>query len=137
MDRLRGRDTVEGQGPSRTVHKHCYSVRHRRKEGPGVTVAETGTLAILRAAQTPGLISTSKPAAQTAPPPDDPPVAHCNTNVSLPLNLPVTETSQPVGAQNLVPVVKPLRMRRALPFVSGVCHLPVVVGKFEVFVSRV
>ena len=131
------RDSVEGQSASRTVHIHCYSTRGG---GGGVRdlsfLIVTDSVSLVRAEQTPRLIVPSKPAVITYSFPSDSSVSHCYTNLSSPLDLPVTATSQTSSTQQLRPEVKSLWMIRIWLLLFHICHF-LVVRQFEVFVHCV
>lgn len=110
VDQLVTGDLVEGQSASRIVHIHRYSVRVRggREGEDNFSVVVPDRVTTSRAAQTPGLIISSKPAVGYASFPSDTTVTHWYKILSLPLNLPVTAASQTIRTQQLTAVVKSL-----------------------------
>ena len=135
--------SVEGQSASRTVHKHCCSVRDRREGGGGVRedclyviVPDSITITI-RALQTPGLIITPKQTVITASFPFDSFVCDCYINLSFPFNLPVTATSQTIFTQQLKEFIESLLMIRIWLLLSHHRHAIVVVRQFQASVDCV
>ena len=132
-------DSVEGQSASRTVHIHCYSVRDRGGGGGGgggggcSCVVVPDMVTVHRALQTPRLIIPSKPAVISDSSPVDSSVTHWYINMSPPLCLPVTATSQSSCTQQLTPV-ESVRMIGIWLFLLHVDHLPVVVRQFDLSV---
>ena len=135
-------DSVEGQRANKTVHIYCYSTRGGGGGGGGgggdgcSSVIVTDIVTTIRAAETPGLIIFSKPAVITASSPDSS-VTHWYRNVSSPLYLPVTATSQAISTQQLRPVIKPVWVIRVWLILLYVCHLLVVVRQFDLPVDCV
>ena len=94
--------SVEGQSASRPVRIHYHSGRACRGETYGCTTivpANVTTITI----KAPGLVVCSKPAV-TLSSPCDSSVCHSYSNMSFPLNFPITAASQTLSA--LTPGVK-------------------------------
>lgn len=135
VDQSVGRDSVEGQSPSRTVHIHSYSVRDRGGGDGCFFIIVPDRVTVIRASQTPGLIIPSKPGSPAFP--WDPSVSHCYVNISFPLNFPVTTTSQAIFTQHLAKHIKSLWVIRIRLLLLQYFHPPVVVKQFQVFVCGV
>lgn len=132
MDQRVQEDIVEGQRAGRMVHIHCYSVGDNVFGDEGFCVIVQDRVRV-RAVQAPGLTVQSKQAVITVSSPFDSFVAHCYRNISTPLNLPVTRTSQPICAQQLR-AVKSLWMIRIWLLCIQTHHLSVAVRQLDPFV---
>ena len=122
MDQIVGGDSEEGQSASRIVHIHCYSV------GGGHVcscVIVRDIVAIIRAAQVPVPIIPSKHTVETVSSPVDSSVTHWYINMSSPLCLQVTATSQTSCTQQLRQLFKSVWMIKIRLFLLHIDHLPV------------
>lgn len=78
----------------------------------GSAVIVPNTVTVLRTLQTPRLVVPSKPAVVSLSGPADPSVTQRHVNMSNPVHLPVTATSETRTTQQLRPLVKPVRVLR-------------------------
>ena len=134
-----GRETVEGQSACRPVQINCDSVRVRGRGCRYVCccVIVPGTVTLVRAEQTPGLIIPSKTAGITVSSPLDSSVCHSDINPSSPPYLPVTASIQTITAQELFPLIKSLWMIRIWLLLFSHHHCFVVFRQNEISVGCV
>lgn len=134
-----GRKAVEGQSARRLiqVHPHPPGVGRRRRRHGRWRVVVPGSVTLCRAEHAPGLSVPPDAAVVSVPSPLDPSVGHSHIHHSLPLHLPVAAAAQPLGTQQLLPAVKPLRMVRIRLLLLYQLHPSVVFREPQVSVGCV
>lgn len=129
-------DFIEGDCPSRPVHKHCYSVRKRGREGKFCfCLIVPDPVRVFTVVKTPGLSIQAKPAVISFSS-FHCFISHCKEHLSCPLNLPVTTISQRLFAQNLT-VLECLWSELIFRLIVYCSRLLVVVRQCDVSVSCV
>ena len=133
-------DSVVGQSATWPVQIHRYSVGGGGEGGGGdgrAVVIVPDVVTTIRAGQTPGLIVPSKHTFITVSFPSDSSASHRHIDLSTPLHLPVTATSQPLAAQQLRKALKSVWVIVIWLILLHMHHPPVVVRQCDPSVYRV
>ncbi|KAK6291488.1 hypothetical protein J4Q44_G00382540 [Coregonus suidteri] len=126
-------DSVEGQSAGWPVQIHSYSVGSGGGDvyGSGLIIVP-GSVTVVRAEQTPGLVIVSNPTVITPSSPADSFICHSyNSPSPTPLYLPVTAPSQTLSTQHLSTALKSLWVIRIQLLLSPPCHLSVLLRQRE------
>ncbi len=131
------RDAIEGQNATQPVYKQADSSRGRwRGRYVSSLIIMTGSKSVIRVEQNPRLFIESKPTFSSSFPADFF-IRHCYNSLPAPFSLPVTVSRQTLSAQNLLKVLKSLRMVRIQLLLFHICHFCVALRQDELRVCCV